>query len=152
MKKYAVLALGMLAFASVAQTPQQPPEEKKAPATGTLKVKLNYTGAGTVDEKHKIILFLFDSPDFSQGNVMPIASNSATTKDATVTFPDLDKSPVYVVAIYDPAGEYEGMSAPPSGASMGMYSKTPGQAEPVKIEPGGTVQIELAFDDTVKMP
>ncbi len=152
MQKYAVLALGMLALASVAQTPQQPPEEKKAPATGTLKVKLNYTGAGTIDEKHKIILFLFDSPDFVQGNVMPIASGSAKAKDETVTFPDLDKSPVYVVAVYDPAGAYEGMSAPPSGSSMGMYSKTPGQPEPIKIEPGNTVQIDLAFDDTAKMP
>ncbi len=152
MKKYALAALGMLALAAVAQASQQPQEEKKAPATGTLKVKLNYTGAGTVDDKHKIVLFLFDSPDFVQGNVMPIASGFAKAKDETVVFPDLDKSPVYVVAVYDPTGAYEGMSAPPSGSSMGMYMKTPGQPEPVKIEPGGTVQIDLAFDDTAKMP
>lgn len=152
MKKPVVLALGVFALASLALAFQQPPEEKKAPATGTLKVKLNYTGAGTVDEKHKIVLFLFDSPDFVQGNVMPIGTNSAATKDATVTFPDLDKSPVYVVAVYDPTGNYDGMSVPPSGSSMGMYMKTPGQPEPVKIEPGKIVEIELAFDDTAKMP
>jgi hypothetical protein len=33
-----------------------------------------------------------------------------------------------------------------------MYSKTPGTPEPIKIDPGKTVEIELAFDDTAKMP
>ena len=44
------------------------------------------------------------------------------------------------------------MSAPPSGASMGMYSKTPGTPEPIKIEPGETVTVEVPFDDSFKMP
>ena len=153
MKTYALLALGLLAGTVLAQTAQPPQEEKKAAAPGSLKVKLNYSGAGVVDEKHQIRLFLFDSPDFVQGNVMPFASGSASAKDGVVTFPDLDKSPLYVAAIYDPSGEYDGASGPPpSGASMGMYSKTPGQPEPVKIEPGGTVQVDLAFDDSAKMP
>jgi hypothetical protein len=152
MQRRAVLALGILALASLTLNAQQSQDEKKAPAPSTLKVKLNYTGSGTVDEKHKIYVFLFDSPDFVQGNVMPIATDSATAKDGTITFPNLDKSPVYVVSVYDPKGEYEAMSAPPSGASMGMYSKTPGQPEPVKLEPGQTAEITLAFDDTAKMP
>jgi hypothetical protein len=33
-----------------------------------------------------------------------------------------------------------------------MYAKTPGTPEPVKIEPGETAEIELAFDDSFKMP
>lgn len=156
MKTYALLAVVLIVGTALAQTAQPPQEEKKkapAPAPGTLKVKLNYSGAGVVDEKHQIRLFLFDSPDFVQGGVMPFASGSAASKDGIVTFPDLDKSPVYVAAIYDPSGDYDGASGPPpSGASMGMYSKTPGQPEPVKIEPGGTVQVELAFDDSAKMP
>ena len=35
---------------------------------------------------------------------------------------------------------------------MGVYWKTPGSPEPVKIEPGKTVEIALPFDDSFKMP
>lgn len=153
MRKLAYLACaGLILGLSVHGSQQTKPEEKQA-ATRTLKVKLAYSGAGAVDEKHKIFLFLFDSADFVQGGVMPIGAKSAAAKDETVTFADLTVSPVFVAVSYDPKGEYDGVSGPPpSGSSMGMYSKTPGTPEPVKIEPGKTVQIELAFDDTAKMP
>ncbi len=152
MRKFCCLTAGMLVLALMPLAAQQPkPEEKAAPRT--LKIKLNYKGTGTVDSKHQIIIFLFDSPDFVQGGVMPIGSQSAQTKDAMVAFPDLTSSPVYAVAVFDPTGEYDGQSGPPpSGSSMGMYSKTPGTPEPIKIEPGKTVEVELAFDDTAKMP
>lgn len=153
MKLVTGLLFGLLALALLAPAAQQEkPAEKKA-ASGTLKVKLNYTGTGKVDSQHKIMLFLFDSPEFVKGTVMPIGSMSASTKDETVVFSDLSQSPVYVVATYDPTGSYDGQSGPPpSGSSSGMYSKTPGTPEPVKIEPGETVQIELTFDDSYTMP
>ena len=84
---------------------------------------------------------------------MPTASQSGSAKDATVTFNDLASSPVYAVAVFDPTGGYDGQSGPPpSGSSMGMYGKTPGQPDPIKIDPGKTTEITLAFDDTAKMP
>lgn len=151
MKQALGVTLGVAALVLSAYAGQQAkPDEKEA--ARTLKVKMAYTGSGTVDEKHKIMVFLFDSPDFQQGGVMPIDMRAAKAKDETVTFSGFTASPVFVVCVYDPTGEYEGMSAPPSGSSMGMYSKTPGQPEPVKVEPGKTVEIELAFDDTAKMP
>jgi hypothetical protein len=119
----------------------------------TLKVKLHYTGSGTVDDKHKIFVFMFDSPDFTQGNVMPIGSQTAAGKDETVTFSAIDKSPVYIVAAFDPSGGYDGQSGPPpTGSSLGMYSKQPPQPEPIAIDQGKTVQVDLPFDDTAKMP
>jgi hypothetical protein len=132
----------------------QPGKAQEKPAAGrTLKVKLNYTGAGAVDQKRKIFVFVFDTPDFVQReDAMPIANDSGTAKDATLTFSNLAASPVYLIAVYDPAGAYEGMSRPPSGASMGIFSKTPGQPAPVSIDAGKTAQVDLAFDDTAKMP
>ena len=152
LKRFCRLTAGMFVLALMPLAAQQPkPEEKAAPRT--LKLKLNYKGTGTVDAKHQIIVFLFDSPDFVQGGVMPMASQSGQAKDATLTFSDLSTSPVYAVAVYDPTGGYDGMSGPPpSGSSMGMYSKTPGTPEPIKIEPGKTTEVELVFDDTAKMP
>lgn len=150
MIKKLCLTFGAAAFLLSASESQQGKTEEKE--TRTLKVKLAYNGSGTVDEKHKIIVFLFDSPDFVQGSVMPSDMRAAKAKDETVTFSGFTASPVFVVCVYDPTGNYEGMSPPPSGSSMGMYSKTPGQPEPVKVEPGKTVEIELAFDDSNKMP
>ena len=69
MKKYIYLALGVLLVGTLVKASNQAKPETK---TRTLNVKLNYTGAGTVDEKHKIFVFIFDSPDFMQGGAMPI--------------------------------------------------------------------------------
>lgn len=121
-------------------------------AEHSLQVKLNYTGAGKVDDAHKIYLFLFDSPDFMQGTVMPIASLTANAKDQTISFTDLTASTVYLAVAYDPKGEYDGMSAPPSGASMGLYAKEPGKPAPIAIESGKPAHVDMPFDDSIKMP
>lgn len=152
-KKRMLFAAGLLGLTSMVATAQQPKPEEKPAATRTLKAKMNYTGAGTVDEKHKIFLFVFDTPDFMQGGSMPIGFGSASAKDGTVTVSDLSVSPIYVAVTYDPTGGYDGQSGPPpSGASMGVYAKTPGTPEPVKIDPGKTAEITVAFDDSFKMP
>ncbi len=126
-------------------------QEKKEPST--LKLKVNYTGTGTVDEKHPVIVFLFESADFVQGGSMPFAMQQATTKSATLTFKDITAPNVYIAAAYTADGSYDGQSGPPpSGASMGLYGKTPGTPDPVKMEAGKTSEAELTFDDTAKMP
>ena len=139
---FAAAAIIALAFLANAQTK----------ADRSLAVKLNYTGAGTVDDKHKIMVFLFDSPDFAGGNVMPIGTETATAKGQTVTFSSLSASPVYVVAVFDPKGEYDGMSMPPSGSTLGMYATSDGKPNPINLEAGKPAQINLPFDDSVKMP
>ena len=152
---HSALAAGvMLCLAGVWQRGQaQDKPAEKAPAGRTLKVKLHYSGPGTVDEKHRIFVFVFDTPDFvRREDAMPIASDSGSAKDATLTFSDISTSPVYLIAVYDPTGGYEGMSKPPAGCSLGIYSQTPGEPGPVVIEAGKTTQVEVAFDDTIKMP
>lgn len=150
MKKYVYLALGVLLVGTLVRASNQDKPEAK---TRTLTVTLGYKGAGAVDDKHKIFVFVFDSPDFVQGGGMPIAAGAATAKDGTIPFTDLSTSPVYLVAAYDPSGSYDGESGPPpSGSSMGLYSKTPGKPEPIEIEAGKAATITLQFDDTTKMP
>ncbi len=84
---------------------------------------------------------------------MPIRMKGSPSKNGTLVFSDLDKSPVYISAAYDPKGNYnEPSGPPPSGSSAGMYSKSPGIPEPVKIEPGGKAEVEIEFDDSFKMP
>jgi hypothetical protein len=153
MRFHSCVALALLTFAQVAPAAQQEKPAENKTAARTLTVKLNYSGAGTVDSKHHIIVFLFDSPDFATGGVMPFASMHASAKDETVVFSDLAQPSVYIAAIYDPSGDYDGQSGPPpTGSSVGMYSKSPGAPEAVKLEPGETAQVELGFDDSVKVP
>ena len=151
--KRMLLAAGVIGLTSMVAMAQQSKPEEKPAASRTLKAKINYTGAGTVDEKHKVFLFVFDSPDFMQGGSMPIGFGSTSAKDGTVTVSDLSVSPIYIAVCYDPTGGYDGQSGPPpSGASMGIYAKTPGTPEPVKIEPGKTAEVTVPFDDSFKMP
>jgi len=151
-RKQVLLAAGVLGLMTTVAS-AQPAKPAEKPAGRTLKAKMNYTGSGTVDEKHKIFLFVFDSPDFMQGGSMPIAFGTATAKDALVTVNDLSVSPVYVAVAFDPSGGYDGQSGPPpSGASMGIYSKTPGTPEPIKIDAGKTAEVTITFDDSSKMP
>lgn len=117
----------------------------------TLKVQLHYTGNGKVDEKHKIFVFVFDTPDFTHGDAAPVDTHEAVGKDEEVTFSNVSQSPVYAALIYDPNGEYDGQSAPPSGVTVAMYSKTPGVPEPISIDSGKAVEVTIAFDDSHKL-
>ena len=140
----------MLALAA-ATAAQDKPAEKPSDAR-VLKVKLNYNGAGKVDASHRIFVFLFDSPVFSE-NAVPVAMMTAESKDAAVVFSAVPTSPVYALAAFDPKGSYDGQSGPPpSGSSIGIYVKNASTPEPINIEPGRTVEIELTFDDSNQIP
>lgn len=119
----------------------------------TLQVHVNYSGSGTVDEKHKIYVVLWDSTAFIDGASRPVELEPLSSKDGTVTFSEVKKVPAYVSAAFDPNGQWDAKSGPPppDGSSLGLYSTTPGKPAPVDIAPGKTASIDLSFDDSVKM-
>lgn len=121
---------------------------------GTIRVQLDYTGSGTVDQDHKIFVALWDSPDFAQPNahVMPVAVKSVASKDGIVSFSDVQKTPAYVSSAYDPNGKWDGQSGPPpTGSSLGMYSNAPPKPEPINVASGKSVKVKITFDDSHKM-
>ena len=119
----------------------------------TIRVALDYTGSGTVDENHKIYVALWDSPNFTHAGATPIAVQSSSSKTGTVTFSNVKTSPAYVSCAYDPTGKWDAQSGPPpSGSSLAMYSKTPGSPEPVDTSGGKTASVTIRFDDSVKVP
>ena len=63
-KGFAVAAVVIL-FMCAAFTLEYARAQEGSPLRG-LRVKVHYKGSGTVDEKHKILVFLFDSPEFGQ--------------------------------------------------------------------------------------
>jgi hypothetical protein len=124
--------------------------------TGSSKliVEVSYTGSGTVNESHKIHVVLWDTPGFVNANdpAMPIAIEAIASKSAPAQFDGVQKNPVYVSMVYDPAGRWDAASAPPSGSSLGLYATTePGTPAPVQLQPGKTTKITATFDDSFKM-
>src|SRR5437016_3705402 len=109
----------------------------------TIQVDVSYTGSGTVDASHKIYVALWDSADLSAGP--PVATKALDSKTGTVTFSDVQKFPAYVSTAFDPTGKWEAQSPPPSGSSLGMYSKNPPTPEPIDVAPGKTAKIKLTF-------
>src|ERR671927_128852 len=100
MRKYLCLVFGFFLLMSL--------KGQQEKGSRRLQVKLHYTGAGTVDEKHKIFAVLFDTPNFTSngGGAIPIMLKAATAKDEMVAFSDVTTSPVYAAASYDPSGNY----------------------------------------------
>ena len=82
--------------------------------SGKLKVSVQYKGPGTVDEKHRIFVWLFGTPMITVEST-PIGSAIIDKNDGSYRFTGLPKE-VYIAAAYDEQGTYDGVSgAPPSG-------------------------------------
>ena len=116
----------------------------------TIQVDVTYTGSGTVDSSHKIYVALWESTDLSSGP--PAAVQSVTSKKGRATFSNVKKVPAYVTTAYDPTGRWDAQTPPPSGASLGMYSKKLPTPEPIDVAPGKTTTVAITFDDSVKVP
>ena len=116
----------------------------------TIQVDIDYTGSGIVNASHKVYVALWDSSDMSGGP--PVAVLSLNSKKGTVTFSDVQRVPAFVSAAYDPTGHWDAQSPPPSGSSLGMYSKNPPNPQPIDVAPGKTVKVTITFDDSVKVP
>jgi hypothetical protein len=111
---------------------------------GDISVAASYKGKGPVDEKHKVLVFLFDHPNPSAGST-PLGLQTISKNGDAVTFKGVTTNPVYVTMVYDEKANYDGNSPPPVGAPIGSYSKG-GKAIPVK--PGD--KVKATFDDSVR--
>jgi hypothetical protein len=119
----------------------------------TLTVEVTYDGAGTVDGSHKVFVVLWDTADFVKegSEMMPTGIESVTSKTGSVRFEGIKKSPAYISMVYDPAGKWDAASPPPTGASLGMYSKDGATPAAIELQAGKTAMIKAKFDDSFKM-
>lgn len=148
MTKLAITLCAAALFALVMPLPQEAQEQG-----GSIRVQVHYTGKGKVDQSHKIYVALWDSTAFADrnANVIPVASKWVASKNGIVTFSDVKKIPAYVSCAYDPSGNWDGRSAPPDDASVGMYANAAMQPSPINAAPGKTETAEITFDDSIKM-
>ena len=132
----ATLALGVASHAAAQQT-------------GKLQVTVQYKGTGTVDKTHQIFVWVFDTPDINENSV-PIATDQATSNDATLSFSGLPKT-VYLAAAFNEKGNFDGTQGPPpSGTPITIYG---GMGTATGVPTGGDeAKVTVTFDDSVRMP
>jgi hypothetical protein len=155
-----IAAASLLLFqtaAPAAKKPAAPPQKPApkaavskpaaaAPAATDVAVTVTYKGKGAVDAGHKIILFAFTDPNITSGS-RPIGPAQFASKNGeTLTFKNV-ASPIYVFAVYDEKGTYDGVSGPPpAGSPSTTYRKAP-KGAPTAVAPGSPV-VKFAFDDS----
>ena len=133
-----------------------PPPAKPAPATAKpaaiaatdVAVTVSYTGKGVVDATRNIVVFLFSTPTVGP-NSEPLGAPQIVTKNGqTVTFNNITTKPVYIFAIYNEKGTYDGRSGPPpAGTPIGMYGTAKGATA---VTPGMKTPIKLTFTGATK--
>jgi len=117
-----------------------------APAATDVGVTVTYKGKGPVDAGHKIILFAFADPNVTSASRPIGAAQFAGKNGETLTFKNVT-SPIYVFAVYDEKGTYDGVSGPPpAGVPATIYRKAP-KAPPTAVAPGSPV-VKFTFDDS----
>jgi hypothetical protein len=115
-----------------------------------VSVTISYTGKGPVDPKHGILLFLFTDPNIGPGS-QPIGPPQVATKNgATVTFKNVTATPVYIAAVYNEKGDYDGIGGPPPpGTPVGIYQKD-ATSPPTPVTPGPKTLVKMSFSDATR--
>ena|SRR5438270_6369102 len=123
------------------------------PSEGSeLVVEVTYAGSGTVDASHKVYVVLWDSPELPRegSHVSPLQIKSVSVKSSAVRFKGIKSNSVYVSAVYDPTGQWDAKSAPPSGAALGLYGKKRHTPDPIQVSAQKTTTISLTFPNPSK--
>jgi hypothetical protein len=146
----AAIFLMMTAASPLAQAQKPPaPPPPAAAAAKNVSVTVNYTGKGAVDATHTLLVFLFTDPNIGPG-ARPLGPPQIIQKNgATVTFKDVAASPVYVAAVYNDKGTYDGTAPPPPGTPIGIYAKAPKQPA-IPVTPGPKATVKMSFSDATK--
>jgi hypothetical protein len=113
-----------------------------------VKVSVTYKGKGTVDSRHRIWVWLFDTPEIGPGS-MPIAELSIERNGGDAAFEGIDAKRVWIAAAFDESGTMSGNAPPPSGSPIGLLLGADGS--PRSVVPGEG-PIAFAFDDSQRMP
>ena len=112
---------------------------------GDVSVTATYKGKGPVDEKHAILVFLFDHPTPTAASE-PLALQRIVKNGGSATFTAVAASTVYVTLVYDEKSSYDGRSGPPPpGTPIGAYVK---EGKPVPVTPGPGAKVTATFDDS----
>jgi hypothetical protein len=150
MKRFATVVAAALVLGVSAHQPAVTAGQLEArSAAGTVAVKVNYKGKGTVDGSHRIWIWLFSTPDIGP-NSMPIAELSVTKNGEVAIFDGVGADKVWIAAAFDEKGVMSGQAPPPPGTPVGVLLGADGA--PAGVVTGSKSETVLTFDDSFRMP
>jgi hypothetical protein len=141
------MAVAALAFSTAGMSAQQ---NAPAAAATRVSVTVKYTGAGTVDDNHRIWVWIFDNPNIGP-DAIPIGEQSVAKNGGTATF-STSSPQVYIAMAYDEGGGFMGQAPPPPGSPIALYGMKAPNEPPQPVTPGPTGDVTATFDDTQRMP
>jgi hypothetical protein len=141
----AAAALLLLQPASQKAPPKAAPAARPAVvAPGDLPVTVTYKGKGPVDSAHRVIVWLFSEANITSAS-RPLDHLYVTNNGETVTFKAVT-APVYVFAVYDDTGGYDGVSGPPPAGVPSATYRQAVKGPPAAVKGGAAVK--FTFDDS----
>jgi hypothetical protein len=142
MRKFLAVSLAVAGFSAIASAAVIPVRR-----AGDVVVTASYMGKGAVDEKHAILVFLFDHPTPTASSE-PLAMQPIVKNGGTATFKNVAAATVYVTLVYDEKSSYDGRSGPPPpGTPVGTYATA---GKPVAVTPGPAAKVTASFDGSVR--
>lgn len=118
-------------------------------AGGAVTVTVRYTGQGTVDDGHRLWIWLFDTPNIGPES-MPIHEAFVSTNGGSTTIEGVGPDRVWIAVAYDQRGGSVGNAPPASGSPVGIHAGVDGQ--PIAVATGSQTATTVTFDDSVRMP
>lgn len=137
------------AAAVLMATATSPLSARHETVAGSVTLTVDYKGKGTVDETHKLWIWVFDTPNIGPG-AMPIREESVTTNGGKVTVSGLGEERVWIAVGYDERGGSAGNAPPASGSPIGIYSATGGT--PTGLTTADNAAAVVTSDDSLRMP
>lgn len=116
---------------------------------GSVTVTVRYTGQGTVDDGHRLWIWLFDTPDIGPDS-MPIHEAFVSANGGSTTIEGVGPDRVWIAVAFDQRGGSTGNAPPASGSPVGIHAGTDGRPTPVVT--GDKATALVTFDDSVRMP
>jgi hypothetical protein len=119
-------------------------------APDQLEVVVTFDGTETVDEARPLYVILFDGPGMGAPGSRLLAMRQIDRNGGSAFFDDLPET-VYVSALYDPSGQFTGLSGVIPGSVAGAYA-VPEASAPSPVTVRGQVEVTVALDATQRMP
>ena len=140
----------LIAASAVAALVAWAPAGAAQDKASTVSVTVKYTGKGTVDAKHKLWVWVFDTPDIGAGSA-PVGEQAIEKNGGTATFQNISAQQVYIAVAYDEAGGFAGQAPPPPGSPIALYGAKTEKDKPQPVTPGPKGRVTITFDDSARM-
>lgn len=148
-RRVAALYIGAAFLVTAGMAPVAATSRAAMASSGAVRITVHYKGQGAVDARHKIWIWVFDTPDIGP-TAMPIREESLAVNGGSITVEGLSPDRVWIAVGYDERGDSTGNTPPASGSPIGIYST--GGGSPTAIATADRAEAVVAFDDSLRMP